>query len=217
MDKLISDKIVEYIKVNRVSSTEVSDCLNKSGVIKDVFPVNDSKFCVGIIHWTYGVDETNWYIHKSIEDLTKDHVVVISSFNCSERSLIGSLIAKFILLYKQSVGVVVIGKIRDVPFYKKEGWPVWCLGYNPVGCFNDYRDNSKHIITIEKEREFYHNSIAVCDDTGVVIIPKEEHTLEFLDKLAKIEEREDQWSYSINKLKKSTFETICTEDQGFEL
>ena len=43
----IVDKIVEYIQTNKVSTTEVADCLGKTGVIPNIYPVNRGKHSHG--------------------------------------------------------------------------------------------------------------------------------------------------------------------------
>ena len=35
-------KIIEYIIQNRISTTEVADCLGKAGVLPEVLPLNDT-------------------------------------------------------------------------------------------------------------------------------------------------------------------------------
>lgn len=54
--------------------------------------------------------------------------------------------------------------------------------------------------------------MAVCDDSGVVVIPKHELTEAFLQKLAAIEEQEDIWYDCIDRKKWSTYRTICLKD-----
>ncbi len=49
----------------------------------------------------------------------------------------------------------------------------------------------------------------VCDDSGCVLIPKEELNERFLDKLIKIEEQEDIWYDCIDCRKWTTYKTIC--------
>ena len=115
-------------------------------------------------------------------------------------------------IYKQCKGIVVLGNVRDVHKLKKENWPIWCQGYNPEGCFNHYPEENTLKENIEKHKLKYHHSIAVCDDTGVVIIPPKFHNDEFILKLEEIESKEDEWSYSLNALKKSTFEIICNKN-----
>ena len=44
----IREKIIEYIRTNKVSTTEVADCLGKTGVIPDVMPINRGQFRVGM-------------------------------------------------------------------------------------------------------------------------------------------------------------------------
>ena len=47
----IREKIIDYIDTNKVSTTEVADCLGKKGVLEDIMPVNVGQFCVGKIKW----------------------------------------------------------------------------------------------------------------------------------------------------------------------
>ena len=49
----------------------------------------------------------------------------------------------------------------------------------------------------------------VCDDSGVVIIPKEQITEDMLQKLIAIEEQEDIWFDCIDRRKWDTFDTVC--------
>ena len=58
----------------------------------------------------------------------------------------------------------------------------------------------------------YDGAIAVCDDCGVVIIPKEQHTEEFLQKLHHIEDQEDIWFDRLDHYKENTFEIVCLKN-----
>ena len=49
----IREKIIEYIRVNKVSTTEVADCLGKTGALTDVMQVNRGHIKVGKIKWVY--------------------------------------------------------------------------------------------------------------------------------------------------------------------
>ena len=91
----------------------------------------------------------------------------------------------------------------------KENYPIWCKGFTPVGCFN--RKNEKPLDPeIEKaHREKYDGTIAVCDDTGVVIIPKEFHDENFLKKLDDIENQEDIWFECLDHKKWDTYDIVC--------
>ena len=55
----------------------------------------------------------------------------------------------------------------------------------------------------------YEGSIAVCDDTGVVIVAEHEQTEDFVSRLEFIEEQEDIWYECIDRRKWSTYKTIC--------
>lgn len=62
---------------------------------------------------------------------------------------------------------------------------------------------------IKEHKNYYDGSIAVCDDCGVVIIPKEFHTEEFFDKIQNIEKQEDIWFERLDRYKENTFEIVC--------
>lgn len=203
------DQIIDYIKRNRVSSTEVADCLDKSGAITGVSAVNFGHFRVGKVHWGYAFGESNWHIHEQIQDVEEGDVLVVDVFECKDRAIFGDIVAKFLILYKQTAAIVVNGNLRDAPRLMKENWPIWCQGFNPIGCFNNDVPVTVPRETLNQQRDYFHGSIAVCDDTGVVIIPKSEHNAGFLTKLNHIEEQEDIWYECIDRRKWSTFETIC--------
>lgn len=205
----ISDQILKKIKTNRISTTEIADCLNKTGAIKDVYALNRGHFTVGIVHWVYAWNESNWEVHEQVRNVEENDIVYIEPFNCGDRAIIGELVAKYVLLYKQAGALVVSGKLRDVPHLIKENWPIWFTGSNPVGCFNVKNEIQFDESIIAQRKRDVHGSIAVCDDTGVVLIPKEHHTEEFLKKLDWIEEQEDIWFDCIDRLKWDTYDTVC--------
>jgi len=161
------------------------------------------------VHWVYTYEESNWPLHEQIRDIEEGDIVICQGFDCHGRALFGDLVSKYILLYQQASAIVARGMLRDAHRLVKEQWPIWCEGYNPEGCFNVRPRFQLDPLIIAEGKENYHGAIAVCDDTGVVVIPKEHHTLEFLDKLKAIEEMEDIWYECIDRRKWSTFDTVC--------
>jgi regulator of RNase E activity RraA len=204
-------EIIDYIETNRVSTTEVADCLGKTGCVEGVSAVNRGHFHVGKVHWVYAYGETNWHVHEQIRYVDPGSIVVISVFDCNGRAIIGDIVAKYLLLYKKAKAIVIQGPARDANRLIKENWPVWCEGFNPVGCFNTNLDVPE-IAELSSARDYYSNAIAVCDDTGVVIIPEEIQEAELLEKLRYIEEQEDIWYDCIDRLKWDTYETICLKN-----
>ena len=92
----------------------------------------------------------------------------------------------------------------------KNRFAVWCQGYSPVGCFNRDVPESDEVRRIVAERQAcYDGALAVCDDTGVVIVPKDHLTEEFYQKLEAIEAQEDVWFNCIDFRKWDTFDTVC--------
>jgi 4-hydroxy-4-methyl-2-oxoglutarate aldolase len=204
----MKNAIIDYIRRNRVSTTEVADCLNKTGVLAGVSALNRGHFCVGGVTWVYAWRESNWTIHEQIINVPDGNVVVMDALECKNRALIGDLVSRYLLLYRQVRAIVVRGNIRDVPRMIKENWPVWCIGANPVGCFNQRPEVHPGADVLAAGNRFK-DAIAVCDDCGVVIIEQEQQTSDFLARLEWIEEQEDIWYDCINRRKWSTFDTVC--------
>jgi len=205
----IVNTIIDKIRRNRISTTEVTDCLDKSGALDGVVPLNRGKFCVGRVFWAYAYNESNWEFHEQIREVREGDVILVEPFNCGERAIFGALVSKYLILYRQATGIVVRGNLRDVPHLLKEEWPIWCAGRNPVGCYNRKNDAPLDPALVAARRDTYRDAIAVCDDSGVAIIPKGSLTPAFLDRLDGIEELEDIWADCINRRKWDTFDTVC--------
>ncbi|MBR5443783.1 MAG: RraA family protein [Paludibacteraceae bacterium] len=202
-------KIIDFIRRNRVSTTEVADCLGKTGVLENVMPINRGHFKVGNVKWVYAHAESNWDVHEQIISTEENDVVFIEAFDCKHRAIIGELVCKYILLYKQASAIICNAKFRDAGALLRENYPIWCTGFTPVGCFNTKPAVALDSDIIEKSKSKYDGAIAVCDDCGVVIIPKEFHTEEFYQKLVHIEEQEDIWFNRLDHYKENTFEIVC--------
>ncbi|MDD3415818.1 MAG: RraA family protein [Lachnospiraceae bacterium] len=205
----IKKEIIDYLTRNRVSTTEVADALGKTGVLPDLVPVNRRHYKAGEIKWIYAYEESNWPIHEQIQNIEDGCVIFVENFDCGDRAIFGELVSKYLLLYHQSKALVIDGKMRDASALIKENWPIWCDGFNPVGCFN--REPSKPLDEEIKKEHFekYDGAIAVCDDCGVVVIPKEKITDEFLKALHHMEDQEDIWFDRLDHCKENTFEIVC--------
>ncbi len=208
---MIKDEIIDLIIRNRISSTEVADCMNKTGAISDVLPINKQKYAAGPVKWVYGYKDSNWELHEQIRDVNKGDIVLIETFECTNRAVFGSLVAKFLLFYKQASAVVVQGYLRDAHTLIKENYPIWSKGVTPLGFYNKKNTTSLDQKIINSRRRTYEGSIAVCDDSGIVIIPPSEVNKEFIEKLNAIEELEDIWFDCIDRRKWDTFDTVCLQ------
>lgn len=205
----MKEKIIDYIRKNRVSTTEVADAMGKKGAIPNVKSIRQGIFKVGNIFWAYAYGGTNWDVHEQIQDIKQGDVVFVEVFDCEDKAIFGDLVSKYIILYKQAEAIVVNGNLRDAHRLVKEGWPIWCSGFTPIGCVNQKLQKAFDENIIKDRRDKYDGAIAVCDDSGVVVIPKELHTEEFYKKLEFIEEQEDIWYDCIDRKKWSTFDTVC--------
>jgi len=206
----MKEKIIDYIKRNRVSSTEIADCLGKKGAIFNANAINRGHFTVGNVFYVYAANGTNWDVHKQIENVNDNDIVFIEVLDNLDKAVFGDLVSKYLLLYKQANAIVTNGLLRDAPKLIKENWKIWCKGFSPVGFVNEKTEITKsQNQLINQSKEKYEAAIAVCDDTGVVIIPKSLHNGDFYKKIQFIEEQEDIWFDCIDRKKYSTFETVC--------
>lgn len=212
MDKSIEElraQAIELIENNIISSTEVGDVLSKSGQIKGVFALNRQKFCVGEVVFIYAINNSNYEVHKQVAELDlKDKIVFVYNVNCTD-AIFGDLVAKYILLYKRAKAIVVNGALRDIPDLIKEDRPVWLSGMSPIGCVNYSNGPAIDFHLYNELKEEYDGSIMVCDDSGVVMIPKDKITDELIIKLNFIEYQEDIWYYCLDTLKMSTYDIVC--------
>lgn len=205
----IIDKIIDYLVRNRVSTTEVADALGKTGALPNFVPVNRGHYKAGKIKWIYAYEESNWPVHEQIQNIEDDCIVFVDTFGCGDRAIFGELVSKYLLLYRQSRALVICGKMRDAAALIKENWPIWCEGFNPVGCFNR-KPSTELDEELRKEHfEKYNGAIAVCDDCGVVVIPRNHITEEFLEKLHFMEDQEDIWFDRLDHYKENTFQIVC--------
>lgn len=205
----MKEKIINYIKRNRVSTTEVADCLGKSGALEHVMPICRGHFRVGPIKWVYACSNSNYPVHDMIRDTQEGDIVFIESFNKENRAIIGDLVSKYILLYLQAGAIICNARFRDASALLRENYPIWCTGFTPVGCFNKKPEPDLDANTFAQHKENYDGAIAVCDDCGVVIIPKESITEEFYAKLEAIEAQEDIWFERLDYYKENTLDIVC--------
>ncbi len=206
---MIADRIVDFLIHNRVSTTEVADVLGKSGALEDIHAVNRGHYRAGIIKYIYAYEESNWPVHEQIENVEEDRIIYVDAFDCGNRAIFGELVSKYLLLYRQSKAIIINGNMRDAAEVYRENYPIWCKGFTPIGCFNRKPEKELEVSRYITKKNSLDGAIAVCDDCGVVVIPKEEINEKMLSKLQEIENREDIWFDRLNHFKESTFDIVC--------
>ncbi|NOX15366.1 MAG: RraA family protein [Epsilonproteobacteria bacterium] len=206
----MKSKIIKYIEKNKISSVEISDALVKQGVLDGLKPINQRHFAVGEVEYIYTFSNSNWELHKQISDIHEDKIVFIDTFDCSNRAVLGDIVSKYIMLYKNAKAIIVNGLVRDVHRLKKEDYSMWSKGVTPLGCYNKEMTLDKNIENeIKKRKEMFQNSIIVADDSGCTLIEEKNINEQFLNKLEFIELQEDIWYFCIDTLKMNTYKTIC--------
>lgn len=195
------EEMRDYIRTNRLSTTEIADAMGKVGFLKNVFSINPGLHAVGVIEHIVVSNRNNSSVHSVIANLEPGKVLLITVDSALEElAFLGDLMIKSAILYKQAVAVITNSKVRDAARLIKENYPVWSSGVSPIGAVN-----SPDFPILWGE---FHGGLAIADDGGVVIIPNEFVTVEMMEKLYMIEDQEDLWSYCINTLKWSTHKTI---------
>lgn len=202
------DAIVEFLRRNRISTTEVADALGKSGVMPDVRPLTSDMYRVGTVRTVFCAHESNYALHEQIRAVEKDEVVIVFTHKCCERAIFGDLVSKYVLLYQGAAALVVDGLVRDGARLRRERYPIWAKGVTPLGCFNTpteaFPSAEETALRSELDR-----GIAVCDEGGVVVIPSNRINADMLARLHQIEDQEDVWYYCLDTLKWDTKKIVC--------
>jgi len=204
MKQLVTEAI-NLIEANKISSTEIGDVLGKKGQIEGVHALNKGMFKVGEVAFIYAINNSNYEVHRQLADNDiKGKILFVYNVNC-DKAIFGDLVTKYIMLYKQAKAIVVTGKLRDAHTLIKEQLE----DVSPIGCVNRQNGEDLSVEEYEQLKTQYEGSIMVCDDSGVVMIPKEKISEQLLAKLNFIEFQEDIWFYCLDTLKMSTFDIVC--------
>ena len=206
----IIKQALELIEANRISTTEIGDVLGKTGQIEGVKALNAGMYKAGEVKVIYAINNSNYEVHRQLAEIDdiKNKILFVYNVNC-DRAVFGGLVSKYIMLYKQAKAIVINGKLRDAHMLIKEKYPIWLQDVSPIGCINSPNGPDIDCIQLQEIKDKYDGGIMVCDDSGVVMIPKEEINELFLTKLRFIEFQEDIWFYCVDTLKMSTYDTVC--------
>lgn len=205
------EKILHYLEEHRVSTEEIADILGKTGVVKGVYPINDNKYVVGEIQYVYAYNNSNWPVHEQLRDLQFDRVLFVDTlFVDDDHAVFGELVSSFIMENKKARAIVVNGTMRDLEGLRKRQYAVWCKGITPIGCFNVQPSRNAEINRQAKRgMDYYDGAIAVCDSSGVVVIPKCEINDDFITKMENMVEQERIWFECVEQKGWNTYDTVC--------
>ena len=202
------ENIVDLLLRNRISTTEVSDALGKTGFIPNISPVNHGHYKVGKSKCVFTANGSNYQMHDEITHISPGEIPMVFTDNCDHKAVLGELVAKYLCLYRESPAIIVNGFVRDLNALKKNNYPIWCRGVTPIGCINEKR-TAYDSDSADQIRSIYDDGILVCDDGGCVIIIKEAITNDTFEKLKGIGLLEDLWFFCLDTLKWSTKDIVC--------
>lgn len=202
------DEILELIRRNRISTTEVADALDKTGVLSDALPVIPDLHRAGVGRAVFAAHASNYAVHEQFRDIREGEVPVVITHDYDDCAVFGELVAKYAVLYRGAEAIVVHGRMRDAPRLRRERFPVWCTGFTPLGAVNSPADPFPEN-EAKAWRERIDGGLVVCDDAGVVIIPHERLNHDMYDRLVRIEAQEDVWFFCLDTLKWDTKKIVC--------
>lgn len=213
----IKQQIIEYISTYHMSTEEIGDVLGKTGVIDDVFSIMPGLYAVGEIQYVYAHSNTNWPVHEQIRSLEPEKVLFVDAIDVDNYAIFGELVSMFIIDKCNVPAIVVNGKMRDLEGLKKRNFSVWCKGITPMGCFNkDIKPTNSIIERAESRRAKLDGAILVADDSGVVVIPKEELNENMLLRLQHMIEQERIWFDCVENKGWNTYDTVCMKKYKYE-
>ena len=202
-------KILDYIIQHNLSSTAVADALGKTGSIENISAVNHGHFVVGNVRWIYCFGGSNYVLHKQLREVMEGEIIIVEGICCENKAMFGDIVAQYLFHHKKIKAVVALGKLRDAPSLIQENYAIWCEGFTPIGCHNYkiMQEIPKDIL--ESKINQYRESIAVCDDTGVVVISNDFMNNSLYRQLELICAQEKIWNDCIQNRGMDTYETIC--------
>lgn len=200
--------VIDTIRRNRISTTEVADAMGKAGVLPRVLPVTPDLHRVGAIKTIFASGGSNYEVHHVMPEVQPGEVVVIFTHDCDDKAILGDLVAKYATLYRGARAVVVDGLVRDAARLRRDRYPIWAHGFTPLGCVNRQQGAFPED-EMRRRSEMYDGGVAVCDDGGVVLIPSSAVGDELLERLERIELQEDVWGFCLDTLKWDTKRIVC--------
>lgn len=206
-----AEQIIDYLRENRVSTTEVADALGKKGVLPGIKPLQIGSHHVGRVRVVFAANGSNYHLHRDIRQVNPGEVVIVFPQNCGDRAVLGELIARWVLLYQGAEALVVDGLVRDFARLNREGASLWYKGVTPIGCTHaDLGEVSASFRRAKLDR--FDGGVAICDDGGVVVIPPNHLDEDMLDRIQRVELQEDVWHYCLNVLKWDTKRIVCDRE-----
>lgn len=205
-NNLYSNKIIKVIKDLELTTTEIADALNKTGIIPLCHPINGSnnnEVKIGFVRTMFAANGSNWEVHEDVDKIKDNEIPVIFTDNCHDRAIIGELVISYMLEKKGAKAVVIHGLVRDLNSLVKKDLPVWSMGVTPIGCVNSISAPFPKEKRSELEKK-YQGGIAICDVTGVIVIQKKNFHQEMIDNLYLIKDKEKIWFYCMNELNWNT-------------
>lgn len=210
LNNKLYEKIISFIADNKMDTAQITDCMGKVNGFAFCKPIKTPMFAVGKVEYIYGHSDTNWPIHEQVRNINEQCILFVDSINTTERAVFGELVSSYVFNQKKCIAIVTNGYMRDLDALLEKEFKIWCKGITPLGFYNVKRDETPEIIKIaEQHRAFLQDAIAVCDSSGVAIIPKEQITEEFYQKLCFMKKQEAKWHECVDEFGWDTFNTVC--------
>jgi regulator of RNase E activity RraA len=211
-NKIYGNKIVKILRDLDLTTTEIADALNKTGIIPLCYPINktnkNDEIKIGFVRIMFAANGSNWEVHEDVDKIKNNEIPVIFTENCHGRAIIGELVARYMVEKKGANAVVIHGLVRDLKSLIENNLPVWSMGVTPIGCVNSISVRFPLEKRVELEKK-YNGGIAICDSTGVIVIQQKNFNQEMIDSLVLIKDQEKIWFYCMDELDWDTKKIVC--------
>ncbi len=163
-----------------IGAATVGEALGRSGDLgSDLRPIQQGTRIAGSAVTVLSWPGDNLMIHAAIEQCGPGDILVVATRSPSEQGMFGELFATS-LQQRGVVGAIIGAGVRDTQELRDMSFPVWARHINVMGTVKN-TPGAVNVPVILGGQAIDPGDILVCDDDGIVVVPR----LEADDALAK--------------------------------
>lgn len=156
-----------------IGAATVGEALGRTGDLgSDLRPIQQGARIAGTAVTVLSWPGDNLMIHAAIEQCGPGDILVVATRSPSQNGMFGELFATA-LQHRGVAGAVIDAGVRDTQELRDMGFPVWSRHINMRGTVKNTPGAVNVPIVIEGQ-PIDAGDILVCDDDGVVVVPREE-------------------------------------------
>ncbi len=180
----VSDEVLELAK--KTSSATISGILARMGFrfvyMTGVKPIKEGLVMAGRAytlrylpkredHSQMGSGRPNYAQHVAIESIGPGEVLVVDTRGNTRAGIFGDMLVAR-MKYRGAVGLVTDGALRDTPYIKSIGYPVFAQGTHGYAHSAEHWAMDTQLPIACGDVTVYPSDLVVGDDDGVVVCPQ---------------------------------------------